>query len=210
MTDGGAVEGSDEQLLTQARAGAMDALAVLLKRHGPQVRATLHINPKWRSVLEVDDIMQVTYFDAVHCLDQFTSDAGAFPIWLRRVAENNLRSAIESLEREKRPRPDDRLQPPRDANPVEWLGELVTGTGTTPSRVAARDELRRILEAEMDKLPADYGRALRLIYFAGKSVADAAEALGRTRGAVYLLRNRALDRLRQSLGAGSRFFSSWA
>jgi hypothetical protein len=63
------VEPSDQALLRVAKTGDMDALGTLLKRHGPGVRAGLQINPKWRSVLEVDDVMQVTYFDAAHYID---------------------------------------------------------------------------------------------------------------------------------------------
>ena len=201
---------TDQELLTAAAGGDRDALGALLRQYGPRVRAGLQINPKWRSVLEPNDVMQVTYFDAIHQIHQLPADVNAFAAWLRQVARNNLLSAVEWLEREKRPQPDDRIQPPRDANPVEWLCGLVTGTGTTPSRAAAKRETREILEAEIEKLPADYRDVLRLVFFEGKSVAETAEALGRTRGAVYMLRHRALERLRQELGTGGRFFSSWA
>lgn len=201
---------TDQQLLADAGAGDREALGALLRRHGPRVRATLQINPKWHSVLEPNDVMQVTYFDAIHQIHRLPADVKAFAAWLRKVARNNLLSAVEWLEREKRPQPQDRIQPPPDANPIEWLCGLVTGTGTTPSRAAAKDETRDILAAELEKLPADYREVLRLVFFEGKSVAETAEALGRTRGAVYMLRHRALERLRQRLGTGADFFSGSA
>ena len=197
-------EGTDE-LVRSAVAGDRVALEGLLRRHGPEVQAGLQIGREWQGLIEAEDVMQVTYFEAFHHITQLDGDPSAFPTWLRRIAENNLRDAIRALERDKRPHPEDRLHPPAGQDSVVWLHELVAGTGTTPSGQAGRAELRTMLEAEIAKLPATYATVLRAVYLEEKTVADVAAQLGRTKGAVHLLRLRALDRLREQLGSASNY-----
>lgn len=198
---------TDDELVTRAKAGDRDALSQLLQKHGPTVRRGLHINPKWRSVLEADDVMQVTYFDAFEHIAEFRSDSAALAGWLRRIAQNNLRDAVAFLSRSKRPHPDKRVGAVPEQDSVVQLYELITGTGTAPSGQLSSEETRRILKREMAGLPEDYERVLRLTYFESMPVAEVATAIGRTPGAVYLLRLRAVERLRTQLGSGSRFFS---
>ncbi len=194
---------AEDQLLALAKCGDRDALTMLLERHGPAVRQQLDINSRWRSVIDDDDIMQVTYFEAFQQIGHFRSDAGAFAGWLGTIARNNLRDAIAWLECQKRAAPGDRLEPPRGQDSVAWLYELAGGTATTPSAHASSKETRRILEREIAELPAVHGQVLQLVYFDGKAVAEVAELLGRTRGAVHLLRLRALDGLRDRFGSRS-------
>jgi len=198
---------SDDHLLRRARTGDKEAVGELLLRHGPAIGQRLDINKKWQSILESKDVMQVTYFEAFEQIARFDGDARAFPNWLRRIAENNLRDAIQGLERAKRPQPEKRVAggPNAKDDPV-GLYELVTGDAS-PSRHAARNEARMILEAEIDTLPDAYRMVLRLVYLEDKSVADVALLIGRTKGAVHLLRIRAVDRLRNRLGSASRFLS---
>ena len=201
------MEQSDGQLLRQARAGDKQALSELLLRHGPDIRAGLHINPKWRSMLEADDVMQITYFEAFEQISQFTGEAGAFGAWLRRIALNNLRDAIDWLQREKRPQPEKRVTAPQSGDTIAWLCAQLTGEGESPSHHAVSNEMRRLLEAEIDTLPEDYANVLRWIFLEEKSVGEVARRLGKTSGAVHLLRIRAVSRLRQQMGSGSAFLS---
>ncbi len=198
---------TDGGLLAGAKAGDKAALGRLLKMHGPQVRATLDINSKWQSVLEADDVMQVTYLEAFEGIKLFDGGPAAFEGWLRRIAQNNLRDAIEFLEREKRPQPQLRVGPHAGDDSIVWLYEFLTASGTTPTGKVSRDDCRAILEAEIDLLPEDYARVLRAVYFDGKAVGEVAESMERTKGAVHLLRIRAEERLRRRLGSGSQFLS---
>lgn len=201
---------SEDQLLRLAKAGDRTALEELLLRHGPPIRNGLEINRKWRSMIEPDDVMQVTYFEAFEHIDGFSGDTHAFPRWLRQIAENNLRDAVQWLERNKRPQPENRVTDADQKDGVMWLYETVAGAGTSPSHQAARNEVRLLLDDEIDRLPEAYADVLRSIFIDGRSVADISKRLGKTRGAVHLLRIRAIDRLRNRLGSGSQFFSHYA
>lgn len=198
---------SDEQLLLRARSGDKDALEQLLLRHGPAIRERLEINPKWRSVLEANDVLQVTYLEAFLHIGDFKGDARSFGSWLRRIAENNLRDAIQALERDKRPQPGDRIGPPRDQNDYGWLYDLLTGSMSTPSWHAMSKEMRGVLETEVDALPRDWSNIIRWVFFDGLGVSDIAKKLNKTPGAVHLMRIRAVARLRERLGSDSRFMS---
>jgi len=55
-------------------------------------------------------------------------------------------------------------------------------------------------------LPPDYEKVVRLYDLQCKSAVEVAAELGRSEGAVYMLRARAHERLKQELGSSSQFF----
>src|SRR5439155_22230002 len=114
-------------------------------------------NPQWQSVLDVEDVMQVTYLEAFLRIRQLrVLDENTFVAWLTRVAENNLRDAVKELERDKRPDPRRRIQPMSSGDSFIALAELVGSTSTTASRFVAARETRVWLEAAIARLPAIY------------------------------------------------------
>lgn len=199
----------DAALITSAAAGDRQAMAELLRRHGPQVRQRLagKISSVWRSSVDEDDIMQVTYMEAFLRITSFVPrHEGSFLAWLTLIAENNLRDAIKSLERAKRPSPKKRVQPNSDES-YTALVEVLGATFTTPSVQAARGELRSALDVAIDKLPPHYATAIRLHDLAGKEIAEVAAELGKSEGAVFMMLARARERLKELLGSESQFFS---
>lgn len=200
-------ENPDRVLLERAKEGAQRELGELLKRHGPPLRQRMDINVKWRSVLEPDDVMQATYLEAAMDIQSFTGSPEQFSGWLWTIAQNNLRDAITELERKKRPHPDKRVEPSTGSDPLLDLYQAMTAGATTPSGRFARNEIIAILNSEIETLPEDYGKILRLHYFQDLPFKAVAKEMGRTYGAVVLLHHRARARLAQRLGSPSRFFS---
>lgn len=200
-----------ESLLVSAAKGDTGALTTLLNYAGPQVRNQIQISNRWRSALDVDDVMQVTYLEAFLRIADFKPNGlPSFVSWLRRIAENNLRDAVRSLERLKRPPPQRRVQSPTSDESAVVLVELLGVTTTTPSRAMAAGELRSKLESTLDLLPDDYGKAVRLYDLEHRTIEETAAALGRSAGAVHMLRARAHDRMRELLEAEPAFFSAQA
>lgn len=202
----------EARLIADATAGNTEALTSLLHRHGPAVRQRLagKIGQVWRSMLEEDDVLQVTYLEAFLRISTFRPRGpGAFPAWLGQIAENNLRDAIRGLERAKRPDPRRRVQPRpvTDESYTDLVGILGVTT-TTPSRVAAREEAGGAIEAALAKLPADYRAVIRLYDLESRGIEEVAAQVGRSTGAIYMLRARAHDRLKEELGGASQFFST--
>ncbi|HRQ73368.1 MAG TPA: sigma-70 family RNA polymerase sigma factor [Phycisphaerales bacterium] len=200
-----------EPTLEAARAGDRDALIRLLDAVGPMVRRRLaeKLPPAMRSSIDEDDLMQVTYIEAVMRFRGFTTGGvSGFLAWVTRLAENNLIDAVRAMEADKRPDPRRRVQAGPNADSMAQLVELLGMTYTTPSRMAAREEANAALDRALAKLPGVYERVIRLYDLEGRPVEEVAAEVGRSAGAVYMLRARAHERLRELLGSASQYFSA--
>ena len=192
---------SDERVLCAIR-GDNGALETLLRDVTPQVHARIasRIRPILQSALDVEDILQVTYLEIFLRVREFEPKGdNAFLAWVTRIAETNLLDAIRDLKRAKRPPAERRVRPTDDASVV--LYEQVMRTTSTPSRHLARNEAYHALEQALQQLPADYANVVRRNHLDGVPVGEVAKELKRSEGAVYMLRARALDRLRELLSA---------
>lgn len=199
-------EMADELLTKAVIEGDRDAISALLQRHGPEVRAKLagRIASAYQSVLSADDVMQVTYLEAFLRIGSFElHESASFVPWLARIAENNLRDAIRGLEADKRPNPRRQVCGDGDESAVALL-DMLSGSVSTPSAQFVRNEAISILRSAVRELPADYRLVVERYDLADESIADVSRALGRSEGAVYMLRARAHDRLRELLEIDSR------
>lgn len=153
--------------------------------------------------------MQVTYLEVFLHQGKLDVDSdAAFEAWLRRIAMNNLRDAIKELSRQKRPHPKHRVQ--ASGNPDEsyvMLLDELSDSGDTPSRHIAREEIAQVLRGLVEQLPADYAKVIRQYDLEGTSIDAVARNLGRSPGAVHMLRARAHDRLRSLIRDETDFFS---
>jgi len=201
-----------DALVVSALAGDVDALVKALEEIAPRIRA--RISPKipaaYQSMVDADDVMQVTYGEAYSKIRRFRAgDGDAFASWIATLAENNLIDALRSLDAAKRPGPKRRAEKPRMAeDSMAALVDLLAVTATTPSIVAMRGEAGNILVQSIEKLSPEYGTVITLYDLQGMPAAEVAKRLGKSEGAMYMLRARAHDRLREFLGKESRFFST--
>ena len=79
------------------------------------------------------------------------------------------------------------------------------GTQSTPSKLVARKEAKRVINDAIDRLPTDYATVVRLCDLDGYSSAQAAAVMRRSEAAVRMLRPRAHDRLADIVGTGVSF-----
>ena len=199
---------SDHELTAKAVAGDQAALTNLLKRHGPAVRQAMgrSIPRRWQSVLSLDDVMQQAYTAAFCGISRFVPRGeGAFGAWLATLAKRNLIDAIRGLEADKRGGDRQRLETGGTDESFVALFERLGGTITTPSRRVARKEARTCLEQAVEALPEAYRTLVRMYDLEGRPVQEVANALGRSPGAVYMLRARAHRRLSEIMGTASRY-----
>lgn len=199
----------DDDPIRDAIAGDQDALSGLLQRHGPDLRVLLAaaIPDSLRSQIGVDDILQQTYTDAFLAITRMAPRGeGAFAAWLTTLAKCNLADALRSLGAEKRGGGAGRVE--IDAH--QALLDFLIADSDTPSRKAARAEARQTLLDALNDLPRLHRRVVREHDLEGRSIAEIAARLGRSPGAVHMLRARALRWLAQALGDPSRFFSHFA
>jgi len=201
-----------DALVAKAVKGDTGALTAVLEDVGPKVRARIEsrIGSHLRSSLDADDVMQVTYIEAVLRISRFGSGGGSgFLAWLSRMAENNLIDAIRALEAARRPDPSKRVTAgPRNGHEsMMALIDVLSGSLTTPSRHAAKGEAMGHMEQALRSLPGDYERVIRLYDLEGRPIEEVAKELGRSEGAAFMLRARAHDRLREAMGPAGNFFS---
>lgn len=202
--------GAQDRLLDQAQGGDLQALVQILEELGGNVRAIIEprIGRKYRSVLSPDDVMQVTYMEAIARIGSFGGGgARGFLAWLIRIAENNLIDAIRGLEAAKRPNPSKRLDHRGQDDSMMAMVEAIGVTVSTPSLAACRGEVVSCIHEAVSRLPPDYAQVITMYDLQGRSIEEVVQELGRSKGAVYMLRARAHEHLREVLGSESRYFT---
>ena len=203
--------GIEQELIAAAASGDRMALQRLLLDHYGRLRD--HVAPKiplsQQSVVDVDDILQQTFFQAFRDIGQFApGDQKSFSAWLMTIAENRLLDVLKTQKRKKRGGGFRQVRRPRGerASSMTDLVELLSGNGDTPSQVGAGREAARAIRVGLAGLPGDQQEAIRLRYFDGRSVQQTAAAMDRSPGAVRGLVYRAKRALRDTLGRSSRWF----
>lgn len=201
---------AQDALLDHAKAGDVESLVQLLEQMAPAVRSIIEpkIGRRHRAMLSPDDVMQVTYME---CISRFSGfgDGGArgFLAWLIRIAEHNLIDAIRGLEAAKRPNPSRRIEARSHEDSMIAMVEAIGVTVSTPSLVAGKKEVISCIHKSLEKLPADYARVITMYDLQGRSIEEVIQELGRSKGAVYMLRARAHEHLREVLGSESQYFT---
>jgi RNA polymerase sigma-70 factor (ECF subfamily) len=200
----------EAQLLGRAQAGDTDALSELLTLCGPRVRRELFdaIPARWQSVLSMDDVMQQAYAEAfVHFKKFADRGSGSFGAWLSTVAKCTLIDALRMLEADKRGGDRRQVRPMAGEDSLVSLYDMLGHTTGTPSRHAARHEATAAMKFAVEQLPTAQRQVVEMYDLQGKPVAEVAAAIGRSEGAVYLLRVRAHRRLAEIMGAPANYFT---
>ena len=98
---------------------------------------------------------------------------------------------------------------PTDDSYVTLLA-MLPGSQTPPSQRVSRREIRTLIEDAIEQLPPDYARVVRGCDLEGRETTEMAEEMGRSSGAIYMLRARAHDWLAEILGESTQFFGKSA
>ena len=203
-----AVEESEEELVLRARAGDEDALAELLVRNGAAVRQGLAVPERWRSVLDLDEVMQGAYYKAFLGIASFEARGpGAFKRWLTTLALNELRDELKKHGAQKRGGELRRVEPDADEDGLVALFQRVAVSHGTPSMNAARAEIGLAIRNAIAMLPEPQRSIVRLRDLEGLSFDAVAERSGRSATAVRGLHRDAYERLRRILESASKFTS---
>lgn len=200
----------DDEHLKLACGGDADALTELLKHYGPIIRQDVarQIPRRWQALLSEDDVMQQTYADAFRSIRRFKPRGeGSFAKWLVSLARCNARDAIKMLQAEKRGGSRRRIEVTNTNESMCALYEQLATSGTSPSQHAARAEATSALSQAIQGLQPTYHQVVQMYDLEGRPMDEVAQVLKRSPGAVYMLRARAHDQLREELGTASQFFS---
>lgn len=175
----------DLPLVGAMAAGDERALAELVRRHGPRLRAIAAGYAA--AAAEIDDVVQETFFTAWRTVGRFEPRGAKVSTWLCRIAINRC----IDLERRRRIRRfvglDDGIDP---ADPA--LG--------ADRDLAGRTELAAVM-ADVRRLPERQRAAILLAADGERTNADIAAALGVSLGAAEQLLVRARRTLREKAAA---------
>ena len=155
----------DFEIVERVRNGETDAFEQLVRKHGCRVyRSLLGIvgSPE-----EAEDALQDVFFKAFQHLPHFEGRS-RFSTWLVRIAINT------ALQRVRSRKEFDRL----DEEDEEFRPRNIQAWTETPEDFYSREELRRLVEKEVMKLPVKYRVALMLRDLEELPTEEAAAALG--------------------------------
>jgi len=178
---------SDEQVVARVCDGQTALFEVLMRRHNERVyRAARAIV---RNEAEAEDVMQQAYVNAYAHLRQFDGRA-SFATWVTRIAVH------EALARVRRQARYTSMEFAHNRSGEELL---IDKRSRTPETDVYAGELRRLLEAAVDRLPDGAREVFVLREVQGLSTSETSEVLGIAEDAVKARLSRAKRALRRDL-----------
>lgn len=176
-------------MLAKAKAGSSDALNLLYERCATRLLAfiRLRLGPNLRARLESRDILQSALLKSVAHFREFKgNDTRALMGWLARIAENQIRDAVDHQHRARR---DAACELPLDESaPIQAV------TRSALSRVILGEDARR-LEQAIESLSDAHREIILLRKFEELSFGEIARRLGKSEDACRMLLARAMAAL---------------
>jgi RNA polymerase sigma-70 factor (ECF subfamily) len=166
--------------------------------------ARLQFDARFQGKIDLSGVVQQTLLEAHQAQAQLRAMNDAQKAaWLRKALAHNL---TDEVRRVTRPMRDVTLERSLEAALHESSARLegwLASEQSSPSEQAMRNEgLVRLAEA-LTQLPDDQRIAVEMHHLQGQPLAEIAERLQRSRGAVGALLVRAIKKLRQLLGVPS-------
>jgi len=159
--------------------------------------ARLQLDPRLRGKVDPSDVVQLTLIKAHQNQDQFRGGtSGEQAGWLRRILANTMIDTARKYRREIAL--EHNLEQRLDESSAR-LDAWLAADQSSPS--AALDHQERLvhLASALAQLPEEQRAAVELHHLRDASVAEVAEALGKTEASVAGLLRRGLKRLRELL-----------
>jgi RNA polymerase sigma factor (sigma-70 family) len=170
------------QTLAAARTGAEWAWAAVYRELSPSVLGYLRA----RGAADPEDLTGEVFLQVVRDLGRFAGDERDFRAWVFVIAHHRL--IDERRMRGRRPVETGADMPETAHQSGNVEDEAIEALGS--------ERVRRII----GQLPADQRDVLLLRVMGGLTVAEVAQAVGRSQGAVKALQRRGLARIQQALG----------
>jgi len=203
---------SEGALAASAAKGDVAALEALIGAVEGRTRAALadRIPDRWQAIISIDDVLQQAATDAILGIGRFRNAGdGSFAAWFITLARNNLSNAVRGLETEKRGGRARQIGTGGGGfgESASLLLEELVPAFSTPSRALARHEAVEALVKAIALLPEQYRRIVELYDLQGRDASSVAHELGRSEGAIFMLRARAHRELADRMGPSSHFMS---
>ncbi|UCF62022.1 MAG: sigma-70 family RNA polymerase sigma factor [Anaerolineaceae bacterium] len=172
---------TDAELISQAKAGQVEAFGDLYQRYLDPIYRYIRIRVAEDSIAE--DLTEIVFLRAFETLDRYKERGKPFSAFLYQVARNLLVDHYRQGKREV---------------PLEAVDDMVVTDSTVDEHVI-QNERKVMLQQTMDDLRPDYQEVIRLRVIMALPTATVALWMGRSEGAVRVLLHRALNAMRESL-----------
>ena len=171
-----------DRLVAEAQRGDTEAFGRIFDAYAAPIHR--FIASRVHRPSDAEDLTQLVFVKALEALPRYEARGIPFGGWLFRLARNAI---------------IDQIRTRRDhLSLVTAMTRETEDAG--PERTATlREDLDRVARA-MTELTDDQREVIELRFFAGLSVTEAAEAMGRQEGTIRGLQFRAIASLRRSLG----------
>jgi RNA polymerase sigma-70 factor (ECF subfamily) len=156
------------------------------------------IDPRLQGKIDLSGVVQQTLLEAHLARKRIADwDEAQQAAWLRRLLANNLTDEVRKLRTEARDVDREQALDASSARLEAWL----VAEQSSPSEQARRKETALHLADALERLPADAREALVLQHWHGWTIAQIADRLNRTPGAVAGLIHRGLQQLKKTLAS---------
>jgi RNA polymerase sigma-70 factor (ECF subfamily) len=190
--------------------GDPDALQQLIVDYHSVLRAAVaaKMDAATRRRMDPDDVLQNAYADAFKAITTSRFDSASdFYRWLETNALNELKNRRQALKALKRDVRREVSGPAQAATSYPDLVDRLIAPDSTPSRQVARGEAVAAVLSSLARLSDDQRKVIRLRFLEGRPVAEVADRLGKSEGAVHGLCRRGLRALRESMVSISRYLT---
>jgi RNA polymerase sigma-70 factor (ECF subfamily) len=171
-----------DRLVADAKAGNAEAFGAIFDAYAGPIHR--FIASRVNRPSDAEDLTQLVFVKALEALPRYEARGIPFGGWLFRLARNAI---------------IDQIRTRRDQLSLDVAVTREDEDAGPEARAALRDDLDRVALALRD-LTDDQREVIELRFFAGLSVLEAAEAMGRQEGTIRGLQFRAIGALRRSLG----------
>lgn len=155
------------------------------------------LDVRFQSKVDLSGVVQQTLLEAQTILEEWSEwTQEQQNSWLKRALSNNLVDELRKFQSECRDvEREFSLQHLKELS-SSAMEEILYAQDTSPSNRAVWNEDVLQLAEALEKLPLDYRQVIEMRYFQGKTLAETASQIGRTREATAMVAYRALERLR--------------
>ncbi len=178
------------RLVSRAQDGETEAFGVLYEEHEGQIFR--YVLARTGQVELAEDLAQEVFVKALDKIGQYHDRGSQFSSWLLRIAHNIVIDYYRSAAKR-------RCVDLSAVRPVSAMASAAFSASDPVAQAERREQIEKVLEA-LPSLSVWQREVISLRFGAGLHLAEAADVMGKSLGAVKTLQHQAIRKLRRMMG----------